>query len=262
MKPFMNRGWEHYENIQNIMFSTAARGSHIFRPTLALPTTIATLQNNDDEPSNPSKLSQIATMTSMAIAMATASDSIAAVAASSPLMDVDGSQAAPTLSDNNPHPTTPHHLSSGGSASKRTHSVMSLSSDFQFNDGSTEITTPSNLSSKKQAKDRSQGSHDSRLGQSRALGKVTQASAMVGMQSQISRLTDVFEKSMATPDDGLAAKRSLAIAQLQDLDDGLTVGEKVKMISKFQKDISIAQTYLDLVNGEIRQAWLRAELDD
>lgn len=48
------------------------------------------------------------------------------------------------------------------------------------------------------------------------------------MQLQISQLTDIFEKSMATPDDGLVAKRNLAIAQLQEFDDGLTVLERVR----------------------------------
>ena len=46
---------------------------------------------------------------------------------------------------------------------------------------------------------------------------------MVGMQSQISWLTNVFEKSMSTPDDGIAAKCSLTISQIQEFEDGLTV---------------------------------------
>ena len=56
---------------------------------------------------------------------------------------------------------------------------------------------------------------------------------MVGMQSQISRLTDIFKKLMSTPDDGIAAKHSLAILQIQEFEDGLIVQQKVKMISKF-----------------------------
>ena len=85
---------------------------------------------------------------------------------------------------------------------------------------------------------------------------------MVGMQSQISWLTNVFKKSMSTPDDGIAAKCSLTISQIQEFEDGLTVQQKVKMISKFQKDASVAQAYLDLLNREVCQAWLQAELDD
>jgi hypothetical protein len=263
MKPFMNKGWEHYEKMQAILFSTAARGSHIYRPAQA-PLAIVC---DDDEPTDPSKASIAST--SMAAAIATASNFAVAATETLPLMDVDDS-------DNSRVPATrplvppPFFLPSGsGSAGKRTHSVMSLGSE-DVQSVSTEITAPSANTDpvlKKQAKNSDRKSHSSRHESqvySRALasGKVTQASAMVGMQSQISRLTDVFEKSMSTPDDGTAAKRSLAISQMQEFEDGLTVQQKVKMISKFQKDVTIAQTYLDLLNGEVRQAWLLAELED
>ena len=46
---------------------------------------------------------------------------------------------------------------------------------------------------------------------------------MVGMQAQIGRLTDVFEKSMTTPADGKASQCSLAIACLQDRDEDLSM---------------------------------------
>ena len=64
------------------------------------------------------------------------------------------------------------------------------------------------------------------------------------------------------PEDGIAVKHSLAISHLQQVDDGLLTGEKVKLIKKLQKDPSLAQTYLDLVDDALRQAWPRLELDD
>jgi hypothetical protein len=39
------------------------------------------------------------------------------------------------------------------------------------------------------------------------------------------------------------------------------MSEKVRLIGIFQKDITFVQTYLDLVDNEIRQAWLRSILD-
>ena len=165
-------------------------------------------------------------------------------------------------------PPPPFLLSASGSAGKCTHLVMTLGSQDPQS-AFTGITTPSTNADpvlKKQAKhsDLSQKSHSSRHESSHApaSGKIMWALAMVGMQSQISWLTDIFEKLMSTPDDGIAAKRSLAISQIWEFEDGLTVQQNAKMILKFQKDASVAQTYLDLLNREVCQAWLQAELDD
>jgi hypothetical protein len=262
----MNKGWDHHEKIQAILFSTAARGSHIFRPATQAPPDITV----DEEPTDLYKASTAAT--NMAAAISTASNLAVAATETVPgLMDVDNESRVPPMNPLVPGPPLSFLPSGSGSAGKRTHSVMSFGSEG-LQSVSTEITTPPSVNtdpvSKKQAKnsDRSHKSRSSRheiQAHSHAPGssKISQASAMVGMQSQISRLTDVFEKSMSTPDDGIGAKRSLAISQIQE-EEGLTVQQKVKMISKFQKDISIAETYLELLNGDVRRAWLEAELED
>jgi hypothetical protein len=245
-----------------ILFSTAACGSHIYQPAQAPLAIIC----DDEEPINLFKASTAAT--SMAAAISTASNLAVAAMETLPLMDVDDNSRVPSMTSLVPPSSLPSGSSSAG---KCTHSVMSLDSEgLHF--ASTKITTSStnaNPMLKKQAKtsDQTQKSCSSRHKSSAyshapASGKVTQASVMVGMQSQISQLTNVFEKSMSTPNDGMAAKHSLTISQIQEFEDGLTVQQQVKMISKFQKDVSIAQTYLDLLNGEVRQAWLQAELED
>ena len=91
--------------------------------------------------------------------------------------------------------------------------------------------------------------------------KINLAAAMVGMQAQIGRLIDVFEKSITAPEDGRAAQCSLAIARLQEIDDKLSMDDMVKLIGLFQKDMVIAQTYLDLINDNVCQAWLCSILD-
>jgi hypothetical protein len=209
--------------MQAILFSTAARGSHIYQPAQA-PLAIV---HDDEEPINLSKAFTAAT--SMAAAISTASNLTVAVMETLPLMDVNNNSHIPSMTPLDPPPSLPSGSGSGG---KRTHSVMLLDSEG-LHSASTKITTPS-----------------------------TNANPMLKKQAKISWLTDIFEKLMFTPDDGMAAKRSLAISQIQEFEDGLMVQQKVKMISKFQKDVSIAQTYLDLLNGEVRQAWLQAECYD
>jgi hypothetical protein len=243
MKPFMNKGWKHYDKMQAILFSTAARGSHIYRPAQA-PLAIVC---DNEEPINLSKASMAAT--SMAAAISTASNLAVAAMETLPLMDVDDNSRVPSTTPLVPPPSLPSGSSLAG---KRTHSVMSLDSEG-LHSAFTEITTPSTNADpmlKKQAKtsDRTQKSRSSQheslaYSHAPASSKVTQASAMASMQSQISRLTDVFEKLMSTPDDGMAAKHSLAISQIQEFEDGLTVQQKVKMISKFQKDVLDFETF-------------------
>ena len=151
------------------------------------------------------------------------------------------------------------------STGKHSHSAMSVSNE----PASTPITTPA--LSDRLGKRPNWGPGPGR-GASRSLGsqphatsssaKVSPAAAMVGMQAQIVRLTDVFEKMMKKPEDGAASICSLAIAHLQDVDDALSLSEKVKLIGLFQKDAIAAQTYLDLVHDDVRQAWLHTLLDD
>ena len=85
---------------------------------------------------------------------------------------------------------------------------------------------------------------------------------MVGMQAQIGRLTDVFGKSMTTLADNKASQCSLAITCLQDRDNNLSMDNMVKLIGFFQKNVVIAQTYLDLANDNVHRAWLHSILDD
>jgi hypothetical protein len=115
----MNKGWEHYDKMQAILFSTAVCGSHIYQPA-QVPLAILC---DDEEPINLSKAFMAAT--SMAAAILTASNLAVAAMETLPLMDVDNNSRIPSTTPLIP----PLSLSSGsGSAGKHTHSVMSLDS--------------------------------------------------------------------------------------------------------------------------------------
>ena len=156
----------------------------------------------------------------MAAAIATASNLAVATTETLPLINVNNDSHVLSTSPIVPPP--PFLPFASGSAGKRTHSVMPLGSQ-DLQSASTRITTPSTNADpvlKKQAKnlDLSQKSHSSQhesqvYGHAPASGKIMQASVMVGMQSQISWLSDIFKKSMSTPDDGIAAKHSLEISE-------------------------------------------------
>ena len=116
---------------------------------------------DDDEPTDLSKTS--AATTSMAAAIATASNLVVATMETLPLMDVNNNSHVLSMSPIVPSP--PFLLSASGSAGKHTHSVMTLGSQ-DLQSASTGITTPSTNADpvlKKQAKhlDLSQKSHSS-----------------------------------------------------------------------------------------------------
>jgi hypothetical protein len=257
MRPFKNQGWMYFEMMQGIMFSTAACGSHVYQPTQASPATTTTYDNTDNanDRTDDTKIPNVTSGTIAAVIGKYADETgAAAVRNSTAPMDIDEDSSV----------ILPCPPSSTG---KRTHSTMSLNSEkppLTISDSLSLSASPSsNPSPKKQQKGShtsgsrpsssrlsgscpsssrlsgsrlSQDSHDFRKtmpSQSSMATKITPAVAMVAMQSQIGRLTDVFKKTMATPEDATAAQQSLAITRLQELDDGLIMDDKIKLIGLF-----------------------------
>ena len=292
----MNSGWAHLEIMQTIMFSTATRSSHVFRLGQALATP---LTNDDDTQSaSPSLITSTTASVSTAITttmgqyaynehMAGPSSAIAGPSttaaqcaaatiiqsATQPMTATTQSTAVSTTTSMDVDNNSVTLLSSRpASSGKRPYSAISAT-DADVSPPSPSTPTESPISSGSR-KGHQKGSHisdphplGSRSGASYQglqflkTSKVTQAAAMVGMQSQIGRLTDVFERSMTTPQDSAASKLSLALQKLQDVDDGLTTADKTKLIRLFQKDNVSAQVYMDLVIDDLRWSWITEMLD-
>jgi len=96
-----------------------------------------------------------------------------------------------------------------------------------------------------------QGSNSARLAD-----KITPASAVVGMQGSINRLTDIFEKSMLPSDDPAVTHRGRAIQHVQEAEDELSIENKVALILMFMKDNVVVDTYLSLTDIQVRRAWI------
>ena len=92
------------------------------------------------------------------------------------------------------------------------------------------------------------------------LAKISPATAVVGMQGSINRLTDIFEKSMAQGDDPGVERRSRALQLVQQAEDGLSVGDKVALIALFMKDNVAVETHLSLNDADVCQAWITTML--
>ena len=88
--------------------------------------------------------------------------------------------------------------------------------------------------------------------------KITQATAVLGMQGSINRLTDIMERSFlpgeSTVDPGVERLKR-AVTSVED-DEGLTVEERAGLISVFTTNPTSIDIYLSLTNPTVRQAWI------
>jgi hypothetical protein len=144
------------------------------------------------------------------------------------------------------------HSSNPGSTSARKRKFSALSQD--------EISFPVTTSKKKKsssaitssfsgqqslAKSNSKGSTGTRSTSSLAAdadADVSLAVAIMGMQASINRLTDVFEKVMATPEDLATTSMAQAVERVRNVDDGLSTKEKEALIRQFGKNAITVDT--------------------
>jgi hypothetical protein len=84
--------------------------------------------------------------------------------------------------------------------------------------------------------------------------KITPASAVVGMQASINRLTNIFKANMDRdmPEDSVNASRDRAIRLVQEQEDNLTMEQKVELVFCFMKDVIAANTYISLTDPDMR----------
>jgi hypothetical protein len=76
------------------------------------------------------------------------------------------------------------------------------------------------------------------------------------MQGTVNQLTDVFEKSMAVPEEGSVMCRDQAMQLVQEVEDGLLTTEKVGLITHFMNNTVAADTYLSLKDSDVRKVWI------
>ena len=93
------------------------------------------------------------------------------------------------------------------------------------------------------------------------MAKISNATILHGMQGTMNCVTDIFEKSVSQPTDPHSAAQDEALDLLQTHKDGLSLDNQRKVVNLFMKDVVIAQTYIRLVNEDLRQSWLTEILE-
>ena len=269
MREFCTKGWEHYGKCTSIMYLSTAHGGHVFHPTAATKP----VPDEDEEDSiavDPPSGSSIIIGSSSSIVAGPEASSLLSDS-STAAMAVDDSSVTsvnPAESFHSAHPAEPSH-----SSTKRSQSLMTSESEpasslsippistVSASESAQTSTTP--LSSFQQPAKRLKGSkHSGISGQSATgtaaapSGKVTPATAVVGMQGSINRLTNIFERNMTRnmAEDPVTASHNRTIGLVQEQEDGLTTDQKIVLISCFMGDIVAANTYISLVDA--RQGWI------
>jgi hypothetical protein len=96
----------------------------------------------------------------------------------------------------------------------------------------------------------------------RKAAEISNTTVLHGMQGTMNRVTDIFEKSVTQPLDPQSAVRSDALHFLQTREDNLSLDERTKVVRLFMKDNVAAETYVALVNADLRKSWLATMLEE
>ena len=82
------------------------------------------------------------------------------------------------------------------------------------------------------------------------------------MQGTMNWVTDIFEKSVMQPLNPQSAVRSDALHFLQTHEDNLSLDDRTKVVQLFMKDNIATETYVALVNEDLRRNWLAIMLEE
>jgi hypothetical protein len=269
MKPFRNAGWEYLPLFQEMYPGAAKRGGASFHPAIAQASSSQqvgkdSVGNNPDRPDNDPDLLSPIEDNEVIITPPPSTRAVAKRKFGEPSLN-----AVSTIPS---HPSQSQHSLTSSSAdnsrpSKRSqHSLVSSSAD------SSRPSKRSHYSSGIDSEAVAQPSSKPRA------ARITPATAVIGMQGSINRLTDILQSAMApaaapaapaptptpapAPTPATEAENAMrkALEKLQTVDDGLTREEKVTLVDLISESEKFTSTFLNLTDPVLRQDWLRKVL--
>jgi hypothetical protein len=240
VRPFRNSGWIHYEKLQAIM-PTRARGTHAFRPSVT--TTPRPPSSDDIGVAEEAGLGEGDSVIDPPLTPTTSGLSASKGEGSTTITEDH------MVVDSVVNPPLPLSLN----ASKRKFLSASDLDDISS-------ISSSDPSKKKRSENSKNSKHKTPIASQRLAAQISQAVAVNNMQGTINCLADVFEKSMATPEEGSVIHRDQAMQLVQEVEDELSAGEKAGLITHFMNNTIAADTYLSLKDPAIRKAWISSML--
>jgi hypothetical protein len=263
MAPFCNKGWKYFDQFQEIMPGSTARGSHAFSAVTTAPPSQEFGDDNDEGGSGRASISCTKGSREEPMDVDKEVDSstfISASAGKRKLATITSEEDTVASSSDQPQPP-----SSATSILSRQSSMLSDEPSRKKAAGvASSIASSSQLRSKASSSCCSKGAssiHSSgRASGSKTVAKLSSELVVHKVQGSINSLTATVRNSMSI--DPVTKVRQDALRMLQTRDDGLTEDQEVMMYHKIAANHALAQVYLALDKPVLRRKWLQVVLEN
>jgi hypothetical protein len=279
MRPFRNKGWDYLSQMESIIPVSGAKGHHVFVASAATSSSqmlADELDISDGEKEDlPDAIKAAGNCKAGGDGKVDGGDTKAGSSdgkagnSDDKIGNIESMLGGPMDIDQ----FQIEALASVSSSSKRKHSLLDIGTPSLSSSHATSVPTSSKASSEPASKKtnsakgknkqlaskqsvKSLSSSAAYKPSSARAAKVTNTTILHGMQGTMNRVTDIFEKSITQPIDPQSGARDEALDLLQTREDGLSLDDMRKLVNLFMKDIVIVQTYIRLVNEDLRQIWL------
>ena len=263
MAPFRNKGWKYFDQFQEIMPGTTARGSHAFSAATCAPPPQERDDEDDEGRSSGASISRTEGLSEEPMDVNTEVNSSASTSASATkrkLATITSGEDTVASSSEQPQPPSsvtsiPSRQSSMLPDEPSRKKVAIVASSVV----SSSKSRPKAPSSHRSKRPSSLHSSD-RAGSSKTVAKISSELVVHEVQGSINSLTATVRDSMSI--DPVTKVRQDALRMLQTRDDGLTEDQEVMMYHKIAANHALAQVYMALDKPVLRRKWLQEVLEN
>jgi len=259
MAPFRNKGWKYFDQFQEIMPGSTARGSHAFSAATTAPPSQEFGDDNDEGGSGGASISR--TEGSRDVDKEVDSSTfVSASAGKRKLATITSEEDTVASSSDQPQPpSSATSILSGQSSMLLDEPSRKKAAGVASSIASSSQSRPKATSSRR-SKGASSIHSSGRAGGSKTAAKLSSELVVHEVQGSINSLTATVRDSMSI--DPVTKVRQDALRMLQTRDDGLTEDQEVMMYHKIAANHALAQVYLALDKPVLRRKWLQEVLEN
>jgi hypothetical protein len=259
MTPFCNKGWKYFDQFQEIMPGSTARGSHAFSPGACAPPGQGLGDEDDEEGSGGASINGTTGLNEGPMDVDKEVDGSTSISASGSKRKLatitsEGGTVASSFEAQPPSSVT-------SILSEESSVLLDEPSRKKVAGAASSVVSSSKSRSKAPSSRRSKAlSSIHSSGRAGAVQKISSELVVHEVQGSINSLTATVRDSMSI--DPVTKVRQDALRMLQTRDDGLTEDQEVMMYHKIAANHALAQVYLALDKPVLRRKWLQEVLEN